>query len=113
MGRCVKTAEAIAKACRVAAEICDELTDIDYCAWQFKTFEQARFQDPALFAAWFATPHLVLCVPKTSSAMHGGANPHLASALLHHTDSRVTEGVTIGHRASARAKACEASFRDT
>ena len=59
MGRCVKTAEAIAKACRVAAEICDELTDIDYGAWQFKTFEQARFQDPALFAAWFATPHLV------------------------------------------------------
>jgi hypothetical protein len=23
--------------------------------------------------------------------MHGGANPHLASALLHHTDHRVTE----------------------
>ena len=59
MGRCVKTAEAIAGACHITAEICDELTDIDYGGWQFKSFEQARFQDPALFGAWFATPHLV------------------------------------------------------
>ena len=59
MDRCVKTAEAIAEACRLTAETCDDLNDIDYGAWQFKTFEQAKFEDPALFAAWFATPHLV------------------------------------------------------
>ncbi len=59
MGRCVKTAAAIAEACRVTAETCDELNDIDYGAWQFKSFEQAKLQDPALFAAWLATPHLV------------------------------------------------------
>jgi len=59
LGRCVETAQAIAVACNITAEICDELTDIDYGAWQFKSFEQARLEDPALFAAWFATPHLV------------------------------------------------------
>ncbi len=59
MSRCVKTAEAIAETCSSATETCDDLNDIDYGAWQFKTLEQAKLQDPALFTAWFATPHLV------------------------------------------------------
>lgn len=42
-----------------AAEICADLNDIDYGAWQFKSFAEAKAQDPALFAAWFATPDLV------------------------------------------------------
>jgi broad specificity phosphatase PhoE len=64
MGRCVETAAAIATACGIAAktvavEICDDLNDLDYGAWQFKTFEQAKAQDPLLFAAWFASPQFV------------------------------------------------------
>jgi probable phosphoglycerate mutase len=56
----VKTAEAIARACGIAtAEICEDLNDIDYGAWQFKTFADAKAEDPALFAAWFATPQLI------------------------------------------------------
>lgn len=37
------------------------------------------------------SPHLFRTATATSAAIHGGANPHLASALLHHTDRRVTE----------------------
>lgn len=59
MKRCVDTGAAIAKACGVAAEICDDLNDIDYGAWQFKTLAYAGKDDPDLFAAWFATPQLV------------------------------------------------------
>jgi len=60
LGRTVKTAEAIARACGIAtAEICEDLNDIDYGAWQFKTFADAKAEDPALFAAWFATPQLI------------------------------------------------------
>jgi phosphoserine phosphatase len=59
MARCVETGAAIAKACGIPAEVCDDLNDIDYGAWQFKTFEEAKKDNPALFAAWFATPHLV------------------------------------------------------
>ena len=59
MGRCVKTAETIAEACNLTAETCNDLNDIDYGAWQFRAFEQAKFQDAELFIAWFATPHLV------------------------------------------------------
>jgi probable phosphoglycerate mutase len=59
MGRCVDTGAAIAKACGAAADICDDLNDIDYGAWQFKTLASAKKADPDLFAAWFATPQLV------------------------------------------------------
>jgi phosphoserine phosphatase len=59
MGRCVATGAAVAKACGIAAEICDDLNDIDYGAWQFKALGEARQDNPSLFAAWFATPQLV------------------------------------------------------
>jgi phosphoserine phosphatase len=59
MGRCIATGAAIATACDSPAEICDDLNDVDYGAWQFKTFEEAKTQNPTLFAQWFAAPHLV------------------------------------------------------
>ncbi len=37
------------------------------------------------------SPHLFRTSGASSAAIHGGAKPHLASALLHHTDHRVTE----------------------
>jgi site-specific recombinase XerD len=37
------------------------------------------------------SPHLFRTAIASSAAIHGGANRHLASALLHHTDYRVTE----------------------
>ena len=53
-------AEAEAGACGLAAgEAHDELNDTDYGRWQFKTFADAKADDPALFAAWFETPQLV------------------------------------------------------
>ena len=59
MGRCIETGAAIAKASGAPTEVCDDLTDIDYGDWQFKTFADAKRENPALFAAWFATPHLI------------------------------------------------------
>jgi len=57
--RCVATGSAIAAACGIAADVCGDLNDIDYGAWQFTTFDAAKADDPSLFAAWFSTPHLV------------------------------------------------------
>jgi phosphoserine phosphatase len=59
MGRCVATGAAIAAACGVTAAICEDLNDIDYGAWQFKTFAEAKALDTELFAAWFATPEFI------------------------------------------------------
>jgi phosphoserine phosphatase len=60
MGRAMDTAAAIASASGIAApEACADLNDIDYGAWQFKTFTEAEADSPELLAAWFATPQLV------------------------------------------------------
>jgi len=60
MGRAVDTAATIASACGLAApEVCADLNDIDYGAWQFKTFAEASAENPALFSTWLATPALV------------------------------------------------------
>jgi phosphoserine phosphatase len=57
MERCIKTGAAVARACGLAAgEARDDLNDIDYGRWQFKTFADAKADDPALFAAWFEAP---------------------------------------------------------
>jgi phosphoserine phosphatase len=59
MRRCVETADAITNLAPTAVHICEDLTDLDYGSWQFKTFQEAKAEDPTLFAAWFATPHLI------------------------------------------------------
>jgi phosphoserine phosphatase len=77
------------------------LVDIDYGAWQFQTFDEARADDPSLFAAWFATPHLVRfpggeslqdVVARTSDA--------LRHALARHDGATV---VLVGHDSVNRA----------
>ena len=57
--RCVATGAAIAGACGVPSEPLGGLIDLDYGAWQSRTYEDARASDPGLFEAWLTTPHLV------------------------------------------------------
>jgi probable phosphoglycerate mutase len=101
MGRCIATATAIARATGVAAKTCEDLNDIDYGAWQFKSFGEAKAQDSALFAAWFATPHLVR-FPNGESLqdlLARTANA-LRMVLAHHPDQTV---VLVGHDSVNRA----------
>ena len=102
MERCVKTAEAIARACALAApERCDDLNDFDYGTWQFKTFTDAKAEDAALFTAWFATPHLVR-FPKGESLQDVGARTAnaLRIVLARHRDDTV---VLVSHDSVNRA----------
>jgi probable phosphoglycerate mutase len=57
--RCRATAGAVAKACGVEPCVVDALDDIDYGAWQSRSYEEIKEAHADLFAAWFATPHLV------------------------------------------------------
>lgn len=59
LGRCRATGLAIAKACHVPAESLEDLNDINYGTWQMKTHDEMKSVAPALYSAWFATPHLV------------------------------------------------------
>jgi phosphoserine phosphatase len=101
MDRCVATGAAIAKACGIAAEICGDLNDIDYGAWQFKTFDEARNADAKLFAAWFATPHLVR-FPNGESLQDlvARAANVLRFVLERHPDDTI---VLVGHDSVNRA----------
>ena len=101
MGRCVKTADAIAKICGIGVENCDDLNDLDYGAWQFKAFAQAQAEHPALFAAWFATPHLVR-FPNGESLQDLAARTANAVRLMlaRHPDDTV---VLVGHDSVNRA----------
>jgi phosphoserine phosphatase len=59
MMRCVETGRAIAEACGSKIETLQDLNDLDYGAWQWRSYEDARVSDPTAFAAWISTPHLV------------------------------------------------------
>ena len=37
------------------------------------------------------SPHLFRTAAASTAAVYGGSTPHLASAILHHTDTAVTE----------------------
>jgi len=54
------------------------------------------------------SPHLFRTATASSAAIHGGAKPHLASALLHHTDHRVTEA----HYNRASSLSAAQSYRE-
>jgi phosphoserine phosphatase len=101
MSRCVATGAAIAKACGIAADVCNDLNDIDYGAWQFKTFEEAKADNPTLFAAWFATPQLVR-LPRGESLQDLAARAAnaLRFVLDRHRDDTI---VLVGHDSVNRA----------
>jgi broad specificity phosphatase PhoE len=99
--RCVATATAISDACGVPWRVLDELNDIDYGDLQLKSYEEVEDAYPALFAAWFATPHL-LRFPKGESlqdvvARTGDA---LRSILWQHAEETV---VAVSHDSVNRA----------
>jgi broad specificity phosphatase PhoE len=101
MGRCVATGAAIAMACDIPAEICNDLNDIDYGVWQFKTFEEAKAQNAALFAEWFAAPHLVRFPGGESlQDLVARAADALRTVLARHPDDIV---VLVGHDSVNRA----------
>ena len=101
MGRCIETGAVIAKACGAPTEVCDDLTDINYGDWQFKTFDEAKSENPALFAAWFVTPHLIR-FPNGESLQDLAARAAnaLRLVLARHPDDTI---VLVGHDSVNRA----------
>jgi broad specificity phosphatase PhoE len=93
--RCVATAAAIAKACGISSAVLEALADLDYGAWQFASYEEARARDPELFARWFVAPHLVR-FPEGESLqdLAARAADALRYILAHHADDTV---VVVSH----------------
>jgi phosphoserine phosphatase len=103
MRRCVDTGQAIAAACRVSSEIVEDLNDIDYGEWQWRTYSDVRTASPGLFAAWFETPHLVR-FPGGDSLQDLVARAADALRLVTARHPRATETVVlVGHDSVNRA----------
>lgn len=101
MVRCVDTGAAIAQTTGAPAEVCADLNDIDYGAWQFKTFNAAKADDPALYAAWLATPELIRFPNgETLQDLAARAANVLRFVLARHRDETI---VLVGHDSVNRA----------
>jgi probable phosphoglycerate mutase len=59
MTRCVVTGAKIAKRCGIAAQVLDDLNDLDYGQWQWRTPEEVAAAWPDLLNKWYATPQLM------------------------------------------------------
>jgi probable phosphoglycerate mutase len=57
--RCLQTAAPIGAACGLAPTVLDDLNDVHYGDWEWRTYEEVRSASPELFACWFAAPQLV------------------------------------------------------
>jgi len=101
MRRCIATGDAVSKACGIEASIWDEINDIDYGAWQSRTYDEVKSSDPERFAAWFATPQLVR-FPNGESLqdLMARAADALRFVLGQHRDNTV---VLVGHDSVNRA----------
>jgi len=57
--RCTHTAEPIAAACRIPSIVLQDLNDVHYGDWEWRTYDEMRAQSPAVFERWLKAPHLV------------------------------------------------------
>jgi phosphoserine phosphatase len=101
MKRCVDTGGAIAQACRVKTEILDDLNDMDYGLWQWRSLEEVRRTEPELFTTWFTTPQFMR-FPNGESFQQLIARGADALRLVveHHSDDTV---VLVGHESVNKA----------
>jgi phosphoserine phosphatase len=52
------TGEAIARACGVPSQVLDQLNDLDYGSWQWKTHDEIRRAFAEQYATWHTTPQM-------------------------------------------------------
>jgi broad specificity phosphatase PhoE len=99
--RCAQTAGQIGAASGLTPAALDDLNDLHYGDWEWRTYQEVRAQWPDLFACWFAAPHLVR-FPAGESLQDVVAR---VANVLHlvrerHTDESV---VVVGHSSGNRA----------
>ena len=59
MQRCIETGREIAARCAVDNIELNELNDLDYGAWQWRTHLEVQAESPQLLERWLKAPHLV------------------------------------------------------
>lgn len=99
--RCIVMGEAIAKTTKAPCHVLKSLTDLNYGAWQWQTFEEVRANSPSHFALWHFAPHLVRFPGGDSlQDLFLRAADTIRLILEHHHDESV---VIVGHDSVNRA----------
>jgi len=99
--RCVQTAEAIAAACGAPSVTLDDLNDLHYGDWEWRTHDEVRAQWPALFERWLVAPHLMQ-FPGGESLQELVARTSNVLRLVHERHPHQIV-VVVGHSAGNRA----------
>ena len=99
--RCVQTAEAIAAACGAPSATLDDLNDLHYGDWEWRTHEEVRAQWPTLIERWFEAPHLMR-FPGGESLQELVARVSNVPRLVYERYPQQTV-IVVGHSAGNRA----------
>jgi phosphoserine phosphatase len=82
--RCVDTGTAIAAASGLKVTVMEELNDLDYGAWQGKSWNEAQAADSRLFETWRRAPHEVV-FPSGESLLDVAARVNRALQFVRQT----------------------------
>lgn len=99
--RCIQTAEAIAAALGLSIAVLDDLNDLHYGDWEWRTYEEVRARWPAMFACWFAAPHMVR-FPNGESLQDLVARSSNVIRLVRERHAQETI-IVVGHSSGNRA----------
>jgi broad specificity phosphatase PhoE len=98
--RCRQTAAQIASACALSCTALDDLDDVNFGDWEWRTYEEVRARWPALFERWLSAPQLVR-FPQGESLQEVAAR---MANVLRLTSERHPQDtvVLVGHNACNR-----------
>lgn len=101
MKRCRDTGAEIAKRCNVNTQVLDDLNDLNYGDWQWRTHDAVAAEWPALYRRWRTSPQLMR-FPNGESLQELVAR---AADALRHAIERHPTGtiVMVGHDSVNRA----------
>jgi broad specificity phosphatase PhoE len=104
--RAYATAEQVAKAHGLQPQTVDDLTDIDYEAWEGQQHEQVAEQYADLYARWRSEPHLVRPPGgETLGQVRERAYPALLEIVARHAEAAVA---LVSHRVVSKLILCAA-----
>lgn len=99
--RCIDTGREIASACATETAVLGDLNDLDYGAWQWRTYREVRAEMPDRFDLWLSAPQLVRFPGGESLQDLIARTANVIRMLLErHTTDTV---VLVGHDSSIRA----------
>jgi broad specificity phosphatase PhoE len=98
--RCIQTAAQIGSTCGLSPTVLDDLNDVHFGDWEWRTHDDVRAEWPALLERWLAAPQLVR-FPHGESLQDLAAR--MANVLRLVSDRHTQEtAVVVGHNACNR-----------